>query len=353
MSASKSPVWTQEKADAAATEQRYIKLGDKRGYLQLSGAVQKWKSDPTFTYIPDLRVAGTPADIVTALMSLGYTRAQALVVVNSGFNLETVEEDLAAAFAAELATLKAFKASNKGAKKVVSAPSHSIAWYAQKVDEAKVLGAKAKSPKAKKAKKAAKSKSPKKAAKKTTKKAKSAKSSPKAKKAKSAKSKSPKGSPTGRKTVDLSVKVGRLAEGKVMDVTNYRADGSGASVIAAPSGKSRKVVVGQIAANPDALVGVKAAAKALGDERLVESWKAAREAAKVAVKAAKTSPKPKAKTARKTKSKASPASPLPMSPSSPRSPRALPVASGSPRGGAGLPRVRVPTIGSPRTSPRL
>ena len=139
-----------------------------------------------------------------------------------------------------------------------------------------------------------------------------------------------------------------------MDVTNYKSDGSGASIIATPSGKTKKIVVGQIAANPDALLGIKAAAKALGDTELVELWKTARaEAETVSKIATKTSPKPKAKVVRKSRSQAPP---LPMSPSSPR---ALPVSSGSPRGGANLPQVRVPAPvissprGSPRTSPRM
>ena len=246
-------------------------------------------------------------------------------------------------------------------KVVVPAPEGSIAWYAQQVEAAKVQGVK---PKAKKSpKKAAKKKSPKKAkAAKKTKTARKTKSKSPKKVARKTKSKSPKkaakkASPKGRGPKPLADKVAALKAGKVMDVTKYRANGEGAKVIDAPAGKSKKVVVGKIAANAqDGLVGVKAAAKALGKESLVDQWKAAKAKA-LAASPKKASPKRKSRSKspkRKTspRKKASPAAALPLSPSSPRG---LPVLSNSPRGSGlpALPVVRPPTIGSNPSSPRL
>jgi len=354
--APKSPAWTEEKKDAAAAGRYYIKAGDKKGKLYLSGAKAKWKSDPTFTYVPTLRVAGTPAEIVALLVSLGNPADVARQYADSGYTAASADST---AFVAELADLKAHRGTAASPKKkaaAVDAPTHSIAWYAQKVEDAKVQGVKAKSPKKKAAKKARKTKTKSKS--KSPKARKTKTKSPK-KAAKKAAKKSPAkkaASPKGRGPRALSDKVAALKAGKVMDVTHYRANGEGAKVIEAPSGaRSKKVVVGKIAANAnDGLVGVKAAAKALGDDKLVDQWKAAKAALLAA--SPKKSPKPrktKSKSPRKTRSK-SPKKAAPALPLSPASPKGLPLlSSSSPRGLPKLPVVRPPTIGSPLKSPRL
>ena len=368
--AEKSSVWTESKKAAAVAGKYYIKVGDKRGTLKLSGAAKKWKADPTFTYVSDLRIAGSPAALKAFLKSQGRTDSQTDTIISSaGWNRSHLEDRY---YLAELAALKS--AGGKVAAKRASstAPAHSIAWYAQKVDEAKVQGGKAKSPRRKSAspKKKAAKKSPKKATKKAGKKTASPKkrktvspkkaakktktaSPKKAKKTKSAspkrsksaspkkakKSASPKKTSPKGKRKTLSEKLASLPAGKVLDVSAYRASDKKSTVIAAPTGKSKKVVAGRISANPDALVGVKAAAKDLGDETLVAQWKAARGG--------------------KAASPRSPAATLPLSPASARSsPRALPVQSGSPRSSGKLPSLpvaRPPTIGSPRSprSPKL
>ena len=360
--AEKSPVWNEEKKDAAAAGRYYIKAGDKRGKLFLSGAKAKWKNDPTFTYVPTIRVAGTPSDITALLVSLGNTASVARQYVESGYTAASAASE---EFLAELADLKAFKASGAGSPKKrasasgAAAPVGSIAWYAQKVEDAKVQGTKPKSPKKKAAKKSPKkAKKAKKAAKKSPKKA--AKKSPKktAKKTKT-KSKSPKKAKASPKRgpKPLSEKIAALKAGKVMDVTKYRASGDGAKSIDAPGDRSKKVVVGKIAANAqDGLVGVKAAAKALGNAKLVDQWKAAKAAlaARSPKKSKSKSPKGRKASPKKAAKKASPAAALPLSPSSPRG---LPALSprGSPRGSKlpSLPVVRPPTIGSPVRSPRI
>ncbi len=136
--------------------------------------------------------------------------------------------------------------------------------------------------------------------------------------------------------VDRIVEIGavKFRSGKVMDVSKFRANDQSAKVIELPKGKSKKFVVGKIAS--DNKVGIKAAAKVLGDEDLVAQWEAVR-----LEKA--SSPKSPRKVSSPRKS--NPAATLPMSPS------------GSPRaGGLALPSMpvsRVPTIGSPSRSPRL
>ena len=349
MSKAKSVVYSDEKAKLALAKKEYIKLGDKRGTLKLTGAAQKWKTEPTFTYVSSLRVAGLPADIKEKLTALGYTAADVKTAIADGYTAKSVER---ADYLAELAELKGVK--KVAAKASPTVLNQSIAYYAEALEKA-VASTKSASPKKKRvakkspkkaAKKASSKKSPKKAAKKASskkspkkaaKKVSSKKASPK--KAAKSKSKSPKKatSPKG-KTQALGAKVDRLKEGKVMDVSGFTAKDQVAKVIDVPGLKSKKIVVGRLAS--DKKNGIKAAAKALGDESLVERWEAAK-----AAKEAKGSPKARKSSPRKSASKkSSPAATLPLSPSN--SPRA---------GGLALPSMpvaRVPTIGSPSRSPR-
>lgn len=327
--------WTEEKRDAALEAHRYIKIGDKRGTLLLSGAEKKWKEDPTFTYVSELRVAGRPADLRRVLADVpGIDR-----LVAGGYTAASAAGALRAQFEAEVEAQKAHsKAHSKKVVKAATVSARSIADYAAMVDEAKVApedarspGRRAKSPKGKKASPKGKKASPK-----------GKKASKKATRSKSKSPKGKKGSPK-RKTKPLGDKVAALSEGKVMDVSKLHVDGSGAKTMDEPKGKSKKIVASGYRIASDNKRGINAAARLLEDDGLVAAWEAAK-----AAHGEKASPKRKTKT-KSPKSK-SPAPTLPMSSAS------SPSATSSPGGRSlpPMPSVRVPTIGSPRRgSPRL
>ena len=373
--------WTEEKKKAALAARNYIKIGDKRGQLLLSGAAKRWETDPTFVYVPSLRVAGTPQDIERIL------GADARAHVAQGYTAASVQGAQRAAYEAELADLAANR--TKAAKKAVAADTGvSIARYAALVDEATVEGGAARSPRGRSPR--AKSASPK------AKKAGRKSASPKAKKAgrKSAspkrkagrKSASPKAKKAGRKSAGspkgkrgarpLATKIADLSEGKVMDVSKLRVDGSGAKSIKIPtSARSTKVQVPGYRIVSDNKRGINAAAKILGDEGLVAAWVGAhggagasrkgrtraagsREASGTRSRSVSRSRSRSRSGSRAGSRASSPAQTLPMSPavSSPLGVPALSVVRTSPRGGLALPTlptVRAPTIGSPRGSPRL
>ena len=156
----KAPVWSEELMAKAAKENKYIKIGDRRGMLSLTGAKNMWAKDPAVVYVDELRVAGTPTAIRAAFEELGFD----------------VEEQLAAAWTSKDRDSDEFKAAVKALQaarpRVAKAPANvrediSIAEYAKMVEKGTVV-----KPAKKAAKKAAKkTKSPKKAAKKTVKKA--------------------------------------------------------------------------------------------------------------------------------------------------------------------------------------
>ena len=341
------PLYSQEKANQARLAGNYIKLGEKRGNLSLSGAVNRWKTSPNFVYVPSLRVAGEPADIERVLVELGNSAADVRQHIAAGYRAGSQDSP---AFVAELAELKAGKAKAGKAKKA-TALANSIAFYAEQIDnavvETKAGGAverKSRSPKAKagakKGGRKSKSASPKakkagakKGAKKAGTKSRSKSASPKAKRA------SPKGK---RAAKPLAEKLEALAEGKMMDVSNLHVDGSGAKVVAEPGAKSKKIRVPGTRLVSSLKNGVKAAAKLLEDDSIVERWMAAKAGGSREGSPAAAS--------------ASPARTLPLSPLRPLSPSGglppLPIVrSGSPRStGSGVSLPKVPLmLGSPRS----
>jgi hypothetical protein len=380
--------WTEEKQKAASAARNYIKLGDKRGQLLLSGAAKRWEAEPNFVYVPSLRVAGTPQDIERIL------GADARQHIAQGYTAASVAGPLRAQYEAELADLKAN--GRKGAKKAVAQDTGvSIARYATMVDEATVEGGAARSPRSKSPR--SKSASPKRkaGAKKARKSASPKRKSTGAKKARKSaspkragrKSASPKkggrkaaGSPRGKRGArPLADKIAALTEGKVMDVSKLRVDGSGAKAIKMPGEKSRKVQVPGRMIVSDNKRGINAAGKLLGEEGLAAAWVGAsggkgggsaagarsRSRSRSASRGgsregsrSRSSSRAGSRTASRGSRGSSPARALPMSPavSSPIGVPALPTVRTSPRGALALPSlptVRAPTIGSPRGSPRL
>ena len=98
--------WTQALAAEAAAQQKYIKLGDKGGFLKITGAKQKWAKDPSYVYIPQLRVAGSQADVRRVLLALGNSPAQVDGYIASGYTKVGAEGPMKTAFEAEVAVVR-------------------------------------------------------------------------------------------------------------------------------------------------------------------------------------------------------------------------------------------------------
>jgi hypothetical protein len=352
------PVWTQAKADAARKNGTYIKLGDKRGSLSVTGAPAMWKKDSTFVYLPNLRVAGRSSDVQRVLGELGLIepdiRAELAAAHRAG-------SENSAAFMAEVEEVKAMKARGKtgGTKAKTAQLAHSIAYYAEQVDSATVES---------KAGTERKSRSPKKGVKKTAAKkgkSRSKSASPKAKKAGAkkgtkkagtksksrSKSASPKkrGSPKGKRGAKpLAEKLEALAEGKVMDVSNLRADGSGAKVVVQPGAKSKKVLVPGFRLVSDKKNGIKAAAKLLGDESVVQRWMDAKAGGEGGASPSRSRSHSRSSSRSPSPARTHEMSPRPLSPSASLPP--LPRASSPRSSGSGVSLPRIPTtLGSPRS----
>ena len=224
-----APRWTEEKRAEAAKSKHYIKAAGTGGPLKLTGAAQKWKKDPTFLYVPSLRVAGSRGDILALFPDRDVSADLA-----AAFSAASAAGALKAAYDAEVAAVKA-ASKRASSPKPALVEGRSISDYAAMVDAAsKVKSPKAakKSPKKKAAKKspkkkaAKKSKSPKKAAKKSKSPKKAAKKSKSPKKSASPKRKAAPKTEDAKAalTAKFQKRLDSLSEGKLMDVSDLKVD---------------------------------------------------------------------------------------------------------------------------------
>jgi len=220
----KVPVWTQEKADKAAREGKYVRVGayiGDGGAIKLSGAPKFWGGAgdraplPDLVYVPEARAVGSRADLTAGLptsfktaISNGYTMSNTMSGNNARYNNE----------------ISASAPSKSAAKKprddaaTLSALSSAAAGSEAAADAA--LGN-----------------------------AKQSKKEPGAAKA-----------PRAKAPSHLLERLQKLAAGKVLDVSGMTAEGTKVNAINAPGPKSKKFgapglrIVSDSAANFDAAV---------------------------------------------------------------------------------------------------
>lgn len=86
--------WTQEKANKAESEHYYIKVAEKGGKLQLSGAEKKFAENPNFVYVPSpYRVAGDRSDISTLFTNLGVSSDDTNHILNTAYTAKNYQNN--------------------------------------------------------------------------------------------------------------------------------------------------------------------------------------------------------------------------------------------------------------------
>ena len=112
--------WSQEMADKAAREHKYIKIGPKSGTLYLSGAPKRWE-DPEYRnllYIPyPLRIVGQPQNINKLFNMMQLNENQRQMYLNTAYTSNNYNTSKKQQFERELEELNAYKEANKRAKK--------------------------------------------------------------------------------------------------------------------------------------------------------------------------------------------------------------------------------------------
>lgn len=121
---SKGMKWTQEAANKAAQNHQYIKVGDKPGFLLLSGAPGRWKKAETAgdVYVPSLRVAGNPALIRQMFIGLGVDSRVLDQHLAQAYTAANYNTTMKAAFDAETAGYKTHKGTKDVARAAVGGP---------------------------------------------------------------------------------------------------------------------------------------------------------------------------------------------------------------------------------------
>lgn len=85
--------WTQQAADKAAQKFEFIKVGGKApSKLHLSGADDMWQKHPTMIYSPHARIAGTPEDVHYALTAAGKDATEVKQIIASALTSKNCNE---------------------------------------------------------------------------------------------------------------------------------------------------------------------------------------------------------------------------------------------------------------------
>ena len=134
---SKGMRWTQDAANKAAAEHKYIKVGQKPGHLLLSGAPGRWKKPETAgdVYVPSLRVAGNPAVIRQLFIGLRVPAATIDQHLAAAYNVENFRTALKASYDQEVANYKAWKGQRDALKKAAGGPSVNLEQLQYFVDQ--------------------------------------------------------------------------------------------------------------------------------------------------------------------------------------------------------------------------
>lgn len=210
--------WTNEKASDAAAKHYYIKVAEKGGKLQLSGASKKFAENPDFIYVPTpYRVAGDRADVAALFSGLGVPDDDVERILTVAYTADNYQGN--AAFAQELDDAKAYK--DAQGKPAAAAPRLTLE------DLATILETHRGQAPAKGARK------------------------PRATKTAAA----PGTTPTrGGRVRPLLDRLAELKTGKVLDVSNMSETGAGVKAVDEPKAGSKKVGVPGLAivsSNPD------------------------------------------------------------------------------------------------------
>lgn len=209
----KAGTWTEAKAQRAASEHKYVRVGayvGAGGDIKLSGAEKFWEGTktraalPALVYVPEARAVGSAGDLMAALpgyaqaINAGYTQANVQV---GGMNHQRYTNELAAA--------KSWADSSK----TVAGPKKATK------DDAALLSTLAGQAAASEAAADAALKAAKEASKETG---------------------AAKSTRAGKARKSLLEKLMALEAGKVLDVSGMQADGTGVNTIKTPTAKSKK-----------------------------------------------------------------------------------------------------------------
>lgn len=211
---------TQDTINKASAGHYYIKAGEKGGHLQLSGAPKRWAKAETANdiYVPGFRVAGNHAAVQSLLKQSNLSDADIQVAIKDAYT-NANQDAMKTRFEAETNAAMAYR---KNAPVKATRPTISLAELGGIITNIK--------------------------GEKPTR-------GPGAGRGRAKATEGAQGSP-GRRGVrrPLNERLGALPEGKVLDVSAMKADGTGVKMIGQPKPSSKKIGVEGlriVSSNPD------------------------------------------------------------------------------------------------------
>ena len=125
---SKGMRWTPDMARKALEQEQYIKVGDKGGFLTLSGAPNRWKKYPQDIYVSDLRIAGHLDVVAQVLRSAGYADSQVQQALSNCYTSQnylvpSAKGGKAELYQSEVSRYKQYKETQKTQKTDVEGPT--------------------------------------------------------------------------------------------------------------------------------------------------------------------------------------------------------------------------------------
>ena len=194
--------------EKAAQAHNYIRVsGAPNNAISIVGARKTFTSPATanYVYVPELRLVGTPEDLMQAIMSLGYTADDAQAFIDNGYNagnynVPEAQGGQAERFNEEVTASSAARGALKREKEAAKPPPvnlNNLDYLYQVIVGPTKEGTRSKT-----------------------------------------------AATTTKRKATLADRLAALAPGQVLDVTNFNPlTGTGAKTIAAPAGKSTKIGV--------------------------------------------------------------------------------------------------------------
>lgn len=84
--------WTQDAAQKALEDHKYIKVGAKGSNIVITGAEGHWKKFPRDIYVSAYRMVGTPEDVAAALAQLGADEATIQQALENAYSYSNTRE---------------------------------------------------------------------------------------------------------------------------------------------------------------------------------------------------------------------------------------------------------------------
>ena len=125
-----------ERVKRAVDKHFYFKIADKNNAAKISGAAKVWESNPRMTYVPSIRIVGTPEEISQYLTNNHKPAQDIANWIASGYNVVNLQNPiLAQQYQQELASYVAYQASQPKTEKKTAVDFAKYRVWRQQIDD--------------------------------------------------------------------------------------------------------------------------------------------------------------------------------------------------------------------------